>query len=99
MSAAHEMSRSSTTSRRKGPVEPIITGFVDRLLVPFINGILIPFLESGAAFVLFALLWAAFGYALVARQAGLDETWQTIRSLPLVVQALIWLLFLPVMAG
>lgn len=80
-------------------MELIITGFVDRLLVPFINGILIPFLESGAAFVLFALLWGAFGYALIARQASLDETWQTIRSLPFVVQAVIWLLFLPVMAG
>ena len=99
MSVAQDITQSSAAVRRRGPVELIITGFVDKLLVPFVNGILIPFLESGAAFVLFALLWGAFAYALFARQASLDETWHTIRSLPFAVQAVIWLLFLPVMAG
>lgn len=91
MNAAQDITQLSAASRRRGPVELIITGFVDKLLIPF--------LESGAAFVLFALLWGAFAYALVARQATLDETWQAIRSLPFIAQAVIWLLFLPVMAG
>jgi ABC-type amino acid transport system permease subunit len=37
--------------------------------------------------------------ALIWSQGSLDATWQTIRSLPLIVQAVVWLLFLPVAAG
>lgn len=80
-------------------MEQIITGFVDKILVPFINGLLVPFLESGGAFVVFALMWAAFGYALISRPGSLDESWQAIRAMPILVQGLIWLLFLPVMLG
>lgn len=46
-------------------------------------------------FVLFLALWVAFGYALVANRGGLDSVWQWSRSLPLVAQAVIWLLTLP----
>ena len=60
---------------------------------------LVPFLESGGAFVVFAIIWAAFGYALIAQQGSIDDAWSTIRSLPLPVQGLVWLLFLPVMIG
>lgn len=80
-------------------METIITGFVDKILVPFLNGLLIPFIEAGGGFVVFAVLWAAFGYALIARQGSLDEAWQAIRAMPLIVQGLIWLFFLPVMVG
>ena len=37
--------------------------------------------------------------ALIWSQGSLDATWQTIRSLPLIVQAVVWLLLLPVAAG
>jgi hypothetical protein len=55
--------------------------------------------SSGILFLAFAALWVAFGVALVGSQGSLDQAWATIRDLPLVVQALAWLLFLPVMAG
>ena len=50
-------------------------------------------------FGVFLLLWAAFAYALAANQGGLDQVWQSIRDLPLIVQAIVWLLFLPVTVG
>ena len=50
-------------------------------------------------FGVFLLLWAAFGLALVASQGSLDEAWSMIRSWPLIVQLVVWLLFLPVMIG
>ena len=50
-------------------------------------------------FVVFLVLWAAFAYALVANQGGLDQIWTSVRDLPLLVQGLVWLLFLPVTVG
>lgn len=55
--------------------------------------------EAGILFVIFAVLWAAFGIALVVSHGSVDAAWQAIRTLPLVVQGIMWLLFLPVMAG
>jgi hypothetical protein len=50
-------------------------------------------------FTLFTLLWLAFVAALLFRRETLKNTWQRIRSLPLLVQLILWLLFLPVMLG
>ena len=50
-------------------------------------------------FGIFLILWAAFGVALAASQGSIDQAWQTIRALPLVLQILVWILFLPVMIG
>jgi hypothetical protein len=55
--------------------------------------------ETGVLFALFAVIWIAFAVALVWSQGSLDAAWQSIRSLPLVVQGVVWLLFLPVMLG
>ena len=55
--------------------------------------------QSGVLFVIFLLMWVAFGAALVFSQGSIDELWATIGGLPFVVQALAWLLLLPVMAG
>lgn len=55
--------------------------------------------ESGVLFGVFALIWIAFGAALLWSQGSVDAAWATIRGLPLVLQAVVWLLFLPVMAG
>ena len=55
--------------------------------------------EIGVLFVIFAIIWLAFGAALVWSQGSLDAAWQWVRSLPLIVQGLVWLLFLPVMIG
>lgn len=50
-------------------------------------------------FVVFALLWVAFAAALILSQGSLDETWKWISGLPLIAQGVMWLLFLPVVAG
>ena len=55
--------------------------------------------ESGVLFVVFAVAWAAFGIGLVWSQGSVDAAWQWVASLPLVLKGLVWLLFLPVMAG
>ena len=55
--------------------------------------------ETGILFVIFAVLWAAFGIGLVWSQGSVDAAWGWVRSLPLVAQGLAWLLFLPVMVG
>lgn len=55
--------------------------------------------QSGILFVLFAVLWVAFGAAIVWSQGSVDAAWEAIRDLPLILQLVIWLLFLPVMAG
>ncbi len=50
-------------------------------------------------FILFATLWAGFAAALVWSQGSLDQAWEWIRGLPGILQVLVWLLFLPVVAG
>jgi hypothetical protein len=56
-------------------------------------------LMSILAFGVFAALWVAFGYALVASQGSLDRTYEWLRGLPLIAQAVVWLLTLPVAIG
>ena len=56
-------------------------------------------LISLAAFGIFAILWVAFAVGIVATQGSLDATWEWIRGLPIIIQAVVWLLFLPVVAG
>jgi ABC-type amino acid transport system permease subunit len=55
--------------------------------------------DHGILFGVFALIWVAFGIGLVVSQGSIDQAWHTIRGLPLLVQLVAWLLFLPVMAG
>jgi hypothetical protein len=55
--------------------------------------------ESGVLFAIFAMVWVAFGIGLVLSQGSVDQAWNAIRDLPLIVQGVIWLLFLPVMIG
>jgi hypothetical protein len=50
-------------------------------------------------FVLFTLLWTGFIAALFFKREMLTDLWRSIRRLNLLVQLLLWLLFLPVMAG
>jgi hypothetical protein len=55
--------------------------------------------ESGVLFAIFAIIWVAFAVGLIWSQGSLDQAWAAIRSLPLIVQVLVWVLFLPVMVG
>jgi hypothetical protein len=51
------------------------------------------------AFGILTILWLGFAAALVFNQAMLDTVWQTLRGLPIAIQALVWLVILPVTAG
>jgi hypothetical protein len=55
--------------------------------------------ENGVLFVIFAIIWVAFGAGLIFSQGSVDQAWQAIRGLPLIVQVVGWVLFLPVMIG
>jgi len=81
-------------TRAKGTVERVIEGTATGI------GNAVGFAaESGILFVVFGALWLAIGIGLIVSQGSVDAAWQTIRDLPLVVQAGVWVLFLPVMAG
>ena len=51
------------------------------------------------AFAILTLLWVGFAAALIFNQTLLDTAWQMLRGLPFIVQAVVWLLILPVAAG
>jgi hypothetical protein len=51
------------------------------------------------AFAILALLWLAFGAALIFNQQMLAAAWQMFRAWPLVGQILVTLLTLPVVLG
>lgn len=85
-------------ARRKGPMEQIISVVVDGVIVP-VTGLIPVLLSSGVIFLLFLGLWIAFGAGLVLNQGGLDAAWAWITGLPLVVQGVAWVLFLPVVAA
>ena len=71
---------------------------IDRLATGLGNSI--GFLaNSGILFVLFALIWLAFGAALVWSQRSIDALWTWIRDLPWLLEGAVWLLFLPVVLG
>ena len=83
-------------------MDTLITTLVDGVLVPLVNAITapIPFLaSSGILLLVFGALWVAFAAALVRDPARLDAAWRRVRTMPIVVQALVWLLFLPLLAG
>jgi hypothetical protein len=79
-------------------MDKIIVALVDGIVVPVTGTI--PFLvSSGILLAVFAALWVAFGVALARSRSSLEVAWGRIRRLPLPVQGLAWLLFLPVLAG
>ena len=55
--------------------------------------------ESGILFAVFAVIWVAIAIGVVWSQGTVEQAWQSIRALPLVIQAIAWVLFLPVMVG
>ena len=82
------------SERRKGPVEQLI----DTLATGMGNTVGW-MAEHGVLFVVFAVIWAAFAVAVIWSQGSLDQAWQAIRSWPLPIQVVAWVLFLPVMFG
>ena len=55
--------------------------------------------ENGILFGIFAIIWIAFAAGLIWSQGSLDQAWNTVRGLPLIIQVFVWVLFLPVMIG
>jgi hypothetical protein len=79
-----------------------VGGGMDRLVrwvVLPVTGIVPVLVRTGLLFVLFAALWVAFFAAVVADPAMLESARRAIDGLPLLVQAVVWLLFLPLMAA
>jgi ABC-type amino acid transport system permease subunit len=91
---SHESAEMVGSVRRKGRVDQVIETLASGL------GNSVAWLaENGVLFAIFALIWIAFAAGLILSQGSLDQAWQTIRGLPLIVQAVVWLVFLPVMVG
>ena len=54
------------------------------------------------AYASFAIMvggWVAFALALLVSQHTLDDVWVSVRELPLVIEALVWLLAFPFLVG
>jgi hypothetical protein len=88
----------SAEHQRKNPMEQLIDALVNGIIVP-VTSVIPVLVSSGALFVLFAILWIAFGVGLVMSQGNVDAAWHWVRDLPLIVQGVVWVLFLPVVAG
>jgi hypothetical protein len=58
-----------------------------------------PRVLSTYAIVIFAMLWVGFAIALVVNREWLDLLWNWVRALPSVAEIIVWVLFLPIMAG
>ena len=79
-----------------------IGGGMDRLvrwvILP-VTGVIPLLVRTALLFAGFAVLWAGFLVAMVVDPSILDTTRRELGSLPLPVQAIAWLLFLPLTAG
>ena len=59
----------------------------------------VPRVLSTYAFLVFALLWIGFAIALIVDLEWLDLVWNSVRALPILVEIIVWILFLPIMVG
>ena len=91
---SHEPVQAAGLDRRKGRMERII-----ETLASGLGNSVAWMAETGILFVIFAVIWIAFAAGLIFSQGSVDQAWQTIRGLPLIVQIGVWVLFLPVMIG
>lgn len=80
----------------------LIGGSVDRLVrwvvVP-VTGVIPVLVRTGLLFLLFAALWVMFLGALIVDPTALASAQREVAALPLVGQAVAWLLFLPLLGG
>jgi ABC-type amino acid transport system permease subunit len=91
---SHESVETVETARRKGRMDQVI-----ETLASGMGNSVAWLAENGVLFAIFAVIWIAFAAGLIFSQGSVDQAWQTIRSLPLIVQIVVWVLFLPVMIG
>ncbi len=76
----------------------IIEGLVRWIVVP-VTSVIPVLVSSGILLLAFAALWLALGVAVVVEPGLVDAAWAGVGQLPLPIQGLAWLLFLPLMAG
>ena len=91
---SHEPPQAVDPVRRKGRMDQII-----ETLASGLGNSVAWMAENGILFAIFAVIWVAFAAGLIFSQGSVDQAWQTIRGLPLIVQIVVWILFLPVMIG
>jgi hypothetical protein len=72
--------------------------FVRWVILP-VTGIIPVLVRTGLLFAGFVALWVAFFAALVVDPAMLESARRAIDGLPLIAQAVVWLLFLPLMGA
>jgi phosphatidylserine synthase len=80
----------------------VIGGTIERLvrwIVVPVTGVIPGLVSSGALFVVYGAIWLALGFGLATDRTAVDQAWRTLTGLPLPVQAVVWLLFLPLTAG
>jgi hypothetical protein len=93
-SLSHPSMQSVESDRRKGRMGNVIDTLASGM------GNSVGWLaENGVLFGLFAIVWIAFAVGLIWSQGSLDQAWTFIRGLPLIIQIVVWVLFLPVMIG
>lgn len=83
-------------------MDAILTTLIDGVLVPIlmaVTGVIPVLLSSGVLLLVYVVLWVAFAAAAVRDPARVDALWHRLRSWPFLVQSMLWLLFLPVLAG
>ena len=85
-----------------GSAQSTPDGAIDKLvrwtIVPVADAIAYA-ATKGILFAAFAGLWLLFGAAVLVNPAALTDTWNVVGGWPLPVQAIVWLLFLPLMVG
>ena len=89
----HETADAETVGRK---------GRMDQVITPVASGLgnsIGWMAEHGVLFAIFAVMWIAFATGLALSQGSVDQAWQTVRDLPLLVQIVVWVLLLPVMVG
>lgn len=59
----------------------------------------VPRALSVYAIAIFVVLWAGFVFALAVNREWLDMLWSWMREQPLLVEILVWVLFLPITVG
>lgn len=90
--------------RRSNVIPPLAGGLTVFVVLSAIA--LIVALLAGATFVfnvvvwlLFAVLWLALMAAIALAPATVEELWESLRRQPLPIDAVVWLLFLPIAIG
>lgn len=91
---SHEPTEAIQSGGRKGRMEQVI-----ETLASGLGNSVAWTAENGILFAIFAIIWVAFAAGLIFSQGSVDQAWQAIRDLPLIVEIVVWVLFLPVMIG